>query len=96
MTGEEEFIAWETGRRMAFRFAAASRNQVRAFVDDYRVADLGNGRCRVTWTMALEPVGPGKLLMPVVAPVMRAVLQWMLGRFARYVEGRSSAAKHAA
>ncbi len=96
LVGDEEFIAWEPGRRMAFRFDAISRKQVDAFVEDYRVEDLGSEVCRVSWTMALAPLGPGKIAMPLAAPLMRVGLQWMLGRFARHVESRARAARQAA
>ena len=96
LVGDEEFIAWEHGKRMTFRFSAVSRKQVSAFLEDYRVTDVGGGRCRVEWTMALDPAGPGKLAMPLVAPLMRAVLQWMLGRFARYAESHAGRRLHAA
>lgn len=96
LVGHEEFIAWESGRRMAFRFDAVSRKQVDAFVEDYRVEELGRGACRVSWTMALAPIGPGRIAMPLVAPLMGIGLQWMLGRFARHVESRARAARQAA
>jgi uncharacterized protein YndB with AHSA1/START domain len=86
MVGEEEFIAWERGKRMAFRFNRASSNTTKAFAEDYRVEQLDPGRCRVTWIMAIEPGGAGKATMPLAAPLMRFGLQWMLGRFKRYVE----------
>ena len=96
LVGYEEFIAWERGKRMAFCFVGASRNNVSAFAEDYRVTALGAGKTRVEWTMAMEPAGVGKWTMPLFAPVMRFGLQWMLGRFGRYVEGRRSEARQAA
>ncbi len=52
MVGYEEFIAYEHGVRMAFRFNEASKDSIKAFAEDYRVTDLGGGRSRVDWTMA--------------------------------------------
>jgi len=96
LVGYEEFIAWERGKRMAFCFVGASRNNISAFAEDYRVTELGTGKTRVEWTMAMEPVGLGKWTMPLFAPLMRVGLQWMLGRFGRYVEAHRSEARQAA
>jgi uncharacterized protein YndB with AHSA1/START domain len=86
LVGEEEFIAWERGKRMAFRFNRASSTTIKAFAEDYHVEELSPGRCRLTWIMAMTPGGAGQATMPLVAPLMRVGLQWMLGRFKRYVE----------
>ncbi|MEQ8839559.1 MAG: SRPBCC family protein [Acidimicrobiales bacterium] len=55
LIGYEEFIAYEHGVRMAFRFNEMSKDSLAAFAEDYQVTDLGGGRCRVEWTMALKP-----------------------------------------
>lgn len=86
MVGVEEFIAWEPGRRMAFCFTSCSKPNVAAFAEDYHVEDLGDGTCRVRWTMALEPRGISRATMPLAGLAMKPGLQWMLGRFKSYVE----------
>jgi len=86
MVGEEEFIAWKRGEHMAFVFTRVSKPTVSAFAEDYKVTPLGGGRCQVRWVMAMEPAGFGKVTMPLFAPLMRVGLQWMLGRFKKYVE----------
>ncbi len=86
LVGYEEFIAYEHGSRMAFRFNEASRKGVRAFAEDYRVSDLGGGRSAVEWTMAMDTGSTPKLVDRVVSPVMTAGLRFMLRRFARLVE----------
>ena len=35
IVGYEEFIAWEPGRRMAFRFNEASMDTIKRFAEDY-------------------------------------------------------------
>lgn len=85
MVGEEEFIAWEEGRRMAFRFTR-SNVPVEAFGEDYLVETTGGGCTRVRWLMALTPSGFSAYTTPVFAPVLRAGNAWMLRRFARLVE----------
>jgi uncharacterized protein YndB with AHSA1/START domain len=88
MIGEEQFIAWERGKRMAFYFTRCSKSNVAAFAEDYHVEDLGDGRCRVSWMMAMEPSGPSRLTMPLMGPPMRAGLAFMLRRLKKYVEKR--------
>lgn len=90
LVGYEEFLAYEHGVRMAFRFNEASKKGVRAFAEDYRVTDLGAGRCRVEWTMAMD-TGRGRgVLDKVVDPALSLGLKFLLRRFARLVESRAT------
>ena len=82
----EEFLAWEPGRRMAFRFNEMSKAGAAAFGEDYQVTDLGDGRCRVDWVMAMTPRGASRYTIPVIKPVMAAFIRKTLGNFRRYVE----------
>ena len=89
LVGYEEFIAYEHGVRMAFRFNQASKQGIRAFAEDYQVRDLGGGRCVVAWTMALDTGRGPSPLDRLVSPMMTAGLRHMLGRFAKLVESSS-------
>jgi uncharacterized protein YndB with AHSA1/START domain len=91
MVGEEEFIAWDRGKRMAFCFTGCSVGTVNAFAEDYHVTRLDDGRCRVRWIMAMESAGVSRLMMPLTAPLMRVGLRWMLRRFKAYVEAAPAA-----
>lgn len=86
MVGEEVFIAWERGKRMAFCFTRASTSTIGAFAEDYQVEDLGDGKVRVRWVMAMEPKGPSRLTLALFGPVMSWALRGMLGNFKKYVE----------
>jgi uncharacterized protein YndB with AHSA1/START domain len=88
MVGWEEFIAWEPCRRMAFRFNQTVPGGPAAFAEDYVVADLGDGRCRVQWTMAMTLTGAAARTMPLTRLVMRRLNARMLRRFRREVERR--------
>lgn len=90
--GKEVFIAWERERRMAFRFTETSMPNTAAFAEDYQVTDLGNGRTRVRWIMAMEPTGPSATMLRVLGFAMRWGLQFMLNRFAAHVETRRAKA----
>lgn len=86
IVGYEEFLAYEHGVRMAFRFNQASKKGIQAFAEDYQVTDLGDGRSTVEWTMALDAGrGPGAL-DKVTVVLMTAGVRFMLGRFAKLVE----------
>jgi len=73
---------------MAFRFTETSMPNTAAFAEDYQVTDLGSGRTRVRWTMAMEPTGPSAAMLRVLGFLMRWGLQHMLNRFATHVEAR--------
>ncbi len=94
LIGYEEFIAYEQGVRMAFRFNEASTQGVQAFAEDYRVTDLGAGRCRVDWTMAMKNArqGPG-FVSALTDPVMGFMVRRMLRKFGRLVESRRVGSK---
>lgn len=86
LVGYEEFIAFEHGSRMAFRFNEASKRGVRAFAEDYRVSGLGAARCSIEWTMAMDTGSTPKLVATLTDPLMRFGLHHMLGRFATLLE----------
>lgn len=55
---EEEFFAWEEGKRMAFRFAASTL-PVSAAIEDYQVVETVTG-CELRWAgraSAIFPLG---------------------------------------
>jgi hypothetical protein len=85
IAGYEEFIAWEPGKRMAFRFNEASMPGIDAFGEDYIVETTANG-CRVTWTVAMSPVGFNRFVMPLNKPIMKLVFGWFLKNLKKYVE----------
>lgn len=92
LVGEERFIAWEAGKHMAFCFTACSQDSMSSFAEDYRVTELGDGRCRVEWAMAMEPKGYNRAMMKVFGPVMGWSVRWMFARFRRYVEAEADTA----
>lgn len=90
--GKEVFIAWERGKRMAFRFTETSMPNTAAFAEDYQVTDLGTGRTRVRWIMAMEPTGASATMLRVLGFAMQWGLQFMLNRFKAHVEARRARA----
>lgn len=87
LVGHEEFIAYEYGVRMAFRFNEVSKKGIEAFAEDYQVTNLGGGRCRVEWAMAMKTTRQGPAIVATLsAKVMTFMLGRMLNKFGRLVE----------
>lgn len=86
LTVYEHFFRWEEGRRFSFYFKAHSVPLARRFAEDYLVEDIAPGRCRFTYTVALEP----SLLFKLGGPIGRIMLDRMFRKappaLARYVE----------
>lgn len=64
MSVDEEFIAWEPGRRFAFTATACKPGAFKALVEHCRIEPTDGGGCEVTWTMCVEPVA-------LLAPLMK-------------------------
>ena len=62
---QEQFFIWEEGRRHAFYVTEANLPVFRRLAEDYVVEPDGPDRCRLTWTVALEPTLLGRLGGPV-------------------------------
>ncbi|AWH96436.1 SRPBCC family protein [Dietzia psychralcaliphila] len=79
LVGEEEFLAWEPERRMAFRFNASSTKGIHAFAeaDDIEPTDSG---CRLTWTLAMHGNAATNLSISAVRPVMNLLFRQFLRR----------------
>ena len=86
----EEFVAWERGKRMAFTFVGASKDNPERFLEDYRVTDLGNGTCRVEWYMGMEKRGGVTWRDTFTRPIMTMVNRHMFRKFKRYTEEYAS------
>lgn len=80
MTVDERFLAWERGRRFAFRFEGCSLPLCLAGVEDYRLEDLGGGRTRFFYGVYLDPT----LVVRLAGPIARAQFR---GMFRRAAEG---------
>lgn len=89
MSAFEEFVEWERGKRMAFTFVGCSKNATDKFIEDYRVTDLGDGRCKVQWYLAMEPRGLSRHMMFLTRPIMRMANRSMFAKFRKYVEAHA-------
>ena len=86
MIAYEEFLAWEAPRHMAFRFNQFSEKVLKAFGEDYKVTDLGNNRCRLVWTVAIEQGGVAGLMAPFFKPLLARNLKNISRELMKYME----------
>lgn len=91
IVGDEEFLAWEPGRHMAFRFNAASTSALAVFVEDYLIEPTPQG-CRLTWTLANRLTGPARWAAPVSGPLMNLAFRRFLSNLRRYTDQRFATA----
>lgn len=80
----EYFFVWEPGKELAFYLTGASQEVWSAFAERYQVAPLPGGRCRLTWTLAYDPVGGFAKRHWLVRPLLGRGLRDFLKRLARY------------
>lgn len=66
LTVEEEFLAWEPGKRFAFTVVGADKPGIKAMVEDIRIEPDGGDAAIVRYTQAIQPMGSR-----VVAPLLR-------------------------
>lgn len=86
MIAYEEFIAWDEPSHIAFRFNQFNRRFIKAFAEDYKVTDLGNNRCHLVWTVAIEQSGIASFFAPLTRSVVAWQLQGILKELRRYME----------
>jgi len=86
MVAYEEFIAWDEPRHMAFRFNQFNRKFLKAFAEDYKVTDLGDNRCKLVWTVAMEQRGVAGLISPLIKRFIARDLQKIMKELAKYME----------
>lgn len=77
LLGDEEFLAWEPGSHLAFRFNASSTSAVAAFLEDYRMVPTSTG-CDLTWALAQELNGPSKIFSPLSRPISNVMFRRFL------------------
>jgi hypothetical protein len=84
----EVFLAWEDGTRMAFTFTGSNQDMsggLDALIEDYNVVSLGEGRCRLTWTLAYDAAGFMRHFQFLARPMVGFFLRRILGGLRRYV-----------
>jgi hypothetical protein len=93
----ELYLLYEPGERMSFIFTGSNKNLsggLDALIEDYRVTDLGGGRCRLTWTMGYDAAGIMRHFQFLARPLVGVFLRLILRGLKKYV-GRGEHARAA-
>jgi len=80
----ETFFGWDAPRHLAFYITGETQPVWRRFGENYDVEDLGNGRCRLTWTVAYEPRDTFAKIHFLVRPVMAAAFRMYMKRLEKH------------
>ena len=86
MVADEEFLAWDAPRHMAFRFNQFTQKFLNAFGENYEVTDLGGGRSRLVWTVGIEPAGLSAPFLRLLKPALAWNLRSIMNELRKYVE----------
>lgn len=60
---DEEFNVWEPGERWGFTILTSTLGGLRSMNELVTIADLGDGRSEVTYTMGIDPKFPVSILL---------------------------------
>jgi hypothetical protein len=82
---DEKFEVWEPGRRLAFHVERATQPIFWQFAESYDIEAAGEGRCKLTWTVAYDPRDGFARVHPWVRPAMRLTLRGFTLLLKRYV-----------
>ena len=83
----EQFLAWKPNSHLIFRFNDCSNPNVRASAEEYRIEPTTDG-CRLTWTMAQNPVGASWLMGILIRRIMNRTYRNALVELQRYTARR--------
>lgn len=92
IVGHEEFLAWEPGEHMAFRFNGSSTGSLSAFIEDYRIEPTQGG-CQLTWTLGIRLAGPARFTAFAAKPFMNMAFRRFLSNLRRYTDKRFAGAR---
>jgi hypothetical protein len=82
----EHFLVWDRGRRFTFRFEGANRPLFRAGIEDYRLEDIGGGRCRFSYGVYVEPTSLVSILSFATRPMLGKSFEGATRGLERYVK----------
>jgi hypothetical protein len=88
VTVYERFLAWDPGQRFTFRFEGVSLPLFDAGIEDYQLESLSGGRCRLTYTVCLDPTTAVRLSGPVTRPLFARMFRTGALGLQSYVAGR--------
>lgn len=72
----EEFLVWETNKRLAFRFNRTNRPRFVGYLagmEDFQIEELEDGKCKLIRTVAVDPSFITSMLACILKPVLRSI-----------------------
>jgi uncharacterized protein YndB with AHSA1/START domain len=86
LIGDEEFLAWEPGKHLAFRFNTASTSAIGAFIEEYLIVPTATG-CDLTWKLGQELNGPSRHFTAISTPISNAMFRRFLRNLQKLTAG---------
>ena len=71
----ETFLCWEPGERFSFRFDKQNALLAKAAIEDIQLSPVGDGRCRVNYTVYLELPKSMSPLAVLLKPVLGQIFK---------------------
>ncbi|GAA5317825.1 MAG: SRPBCC family protein [Candidatus Pelagadaptatus aseana] len=72
---DETFLCWEPGKRFSFRFEKQNALLAKAAIEDIQLEPLGDGRCRVNYSVYMELPKPLSPLAIILKPVLGQIFK---------------------
>jgi hypothetical protein len=97
----ESFFVWDEGKELAFYLTGATKKVWSRFAEQYVLtpieatrqgSSIGEGKTRLTWTLAYDPIGTFGRIQFLVKPLMGVALGAYLKKLARYVKKQGETA----
>jgi hypothetical protein len=88
VVADERFFDWTPDGGFSFCFVRLSEPTLDAFAERYQLTDHGDGRCTLTWTMALRGKGLTAWILALCQPMLGLGQRLLLRRLARLVEAQ--------
>jgi Polyketide cyclase / dehydrase and lipid transport len=63
IVAKEKVLAWDEGRRFAYRVDDVNAPGVRAFMEEWTVEPTAEGKTRLRWVLAVDGTKPVQLLL---------------------------------
>jgi hypothetical protein len=84
----ERFFVWDVPRELAFYFVGATQEVWSSFAERYEVTEVAQGKSRLRWTVAYEPVANFRRVHFLVKPLMGLTFRRYLRKLQKYVRQR--------
>ena len=81
----ETFLAWEPGRRFAFRIDAITLPLVTAIMEELTLTPVEGGKTRLRWKASYTPTPLMRVIHPVARAIFGGMFKTTLANLSRYL-----------